>query len=204
MSEIFKTVDYKGSRYEVGNLGTIYKDGKLATPIETPDGYLQVSCRDGGTVKTHRLVAMCFVDGRTEERNEVNHKDFNRKNNAAENLEWMTHAENIRYSSLYGKRKDICGEKNPNYGNKALSEFYKNNPDVSKEKQSRPGARNGRATPVEIYQDGKLVHTCAFLGECCLYMNEHFGWNTDAETFRCGVRRSKKDNRPYKGFIFKT
>ena len=37
---------------------------------------------------THRLVAMLFVDGRTKQKDIVNHKDRNRYNNYYKNLEW--------------------------------------------------------------------------------------------------------------------
>src|ERR1044072_4621404 len=40
-------------------------------------------------ILVHRLVALHFVEGRTEARNVVNHKDGNRKNNRASNLEWV-------------------------------------------------------------------------------------------------------------------
>ena len=203
MQEQFKEITYGGSTFMVGNFGSIYRNGKPAPQHETFDGYYQVGTKRG-SVKSHRLVAMCFVEGRTAERNEVNHKDFNRKNNRADNLEWMTHAENIQYSVKYGKPKDISGKKNPNYGNHKLSQKYANDPDLSFEKQSRPGAQNGRATPVDVYKDGKLIVRCGYLGECCDYMNTHYGLNTDPETFRCGIRRSHKYNRPYKGFDFVT
>ena len=203
MQEQFKEITYGGSTFMVGNLGSIYRNGKLVQQHETFDGYYQVGTKSG-SVKSHRLVAMCFVEGRTAERNEVNHKDFNRKNNRADNLEWMTHTENIQYSVKYGKPKDISGEKNPNYGNHKLSQKYADNPELSQEKQSRPGAQNGRATPVDVYQDGKFIVHCDYLGECCDYMNTHYGWNTDPEAFRCGIRRSHKYNKPYKGFDFVT
>lgn len=55
-----------------------------------------------------------WVDGYFEGA-EVNHKDFNRKNNNYDNLEWVTHKENIRYSvnnnsEIWNKSKQ--GEQN--------------------------------------------------------------------------------------------
>ena len=49
----------------------------------------------------HRLVADAFIPNR-EEKPEVNHIDSNPLNNAAQNLEWVTHAENIRHAIDHG------------------------------------------------------------------------------------------------------
>lgn len=54
-----------------------------------------------GTKYVHRLVATHFVprvDGKTI----VNHKDGNKLNNRADNLEWCTQAENIAHSIANG------------------------------------------------------------------------------------------------------
>lgn len=201
MIEIFKEITFDDTDFVVGNHGTIYRNGKLATLTETPDGYLQVACKKR-SIGVHRLVAMCFVAGRTDERNEVNHKNFDRKKNVASNLEWMTHAENIQYSAEHGLPKDICGEKNPNWGNTKLSTFYAAHPEISKEKQGRPGARNGKAVQVDVYKDGIFVGHFDYLGACHEYMCTEYGWDCDAETFRCGLRRSAKYGRSYKGFTF--
>lgn len=62
------------------------KDGYKVTVI-SGDGHRQ-------NVKIHRLVAFYFVSGRTELRNQVNHKDGDKTNNNASNLEWCTSQEN--------------------------------------------------------------------------------------------------------------
>ncbi len=54
---------------------------------------------DGKSVNAYRLVAEAFVAGRTESRNEVNHKDGVRANGCADNLEWVTHLENMRHAA---------------------------------------------------------------------------------------------------------
>lgn len=203
--ENFKPFNYRGADLLVGDCGTIYRDGKIANQCETPDGYLQIYI-PGSIIKVHRLVAMCFVPGRTNERNEVNHKDFNRKNNRAANLEWMSHAENVRYSAKAGRKGNICGERNPNYGNRKLSKKYAENPEVAKQCQSRPGRKNGRATPVTVYrptQEGlEFIASFPYLGEASAYMCEHYGFPSNPETFRVGVRHSISTGTPYKGFIF--
>ena len=46
----------------------------------------------------HRLVAKAFVPGYFEGA-DVNHKDCNRQNNHADNLEWMTRRDNLMYNN---------------------------------------------------------------------------------------------------------
>ncbi len=48
----------------------------------------------------HRLVALAFVEGCSEERYQVNHKDEDYFNNHFSNLEWVT----PKYNSSYGSR----------------------------------------------------------------------------------------------------
>lgn len=46
----------------------------------------------------HRLVADAFIPN-PEGKSTVNHKDENKENNCADNLEWMTFAENTQYGT---------------------------------------------------------------------------------------------------------
>lgn len=48
-----------------------------------------------------RLVATAFI-ANPENKSDVNHKDCNPLNNNVENLEWVTHAENMRYAAAIG------------------------------------------------------------------------------------------------------
>lgn len=72
-------------------------------------GYLLVWLSKDGKVKPHtihRLVASAFVRGGG---NEVNHKDGNKTNNRADNLEWVTRAGNITHSyRQLGHAKPHC------------------------------------------------------------------------------------------------
>lgn len=109
------------------------------------------------SIQVHILVAKGFVPN-PGNKPEVNHKDFNRWNPKSDNLEWVTHAENVRYSAVAGRKSNICGDKNPNYGNRTLHDRYTNDTDLAQRKQSRKGAKNGRAKPCKLFNErGDLV-----------------------------------------------
>lgn len=62
--------------------------------------------RGGRTVKqaspgVHRLVAMAFIPN-PDNLPEVNHRDFNRTNNVASNLEWTTKQQNVDHAHAQG------------------------------------------------------------------------------------------------------
>lgn len=83
-------------RYIIRNDGIRqFKKGQIITPVENSDGYHQLKlCKNGKsyTKRVHVIVAEHFLDKPIDYGNiqyEVNHKDFNRKNNTFDNLEHM-------------------------------------------------------------------------------------------------------------------
>lgn len=89
---------------------TIRRDkGRIITGTSNGNGYLAVYLqRDGKRTRRyiHRLVAEAFLL-RLAGEDTVNHKDHDRQNNSAENLEWCTQADNVRYSAdLMRKQKN--------------------------------------------------------------------------------------------------
>jgi hypothetical protein len=40
---------------------------------------------------------MCFIENKDKIKNIINHKDYNKKNNNIDNLEWCTSSENTQY-----------------------------------------------------------------------------------------------------------
>lgn len=71
---------------------------------ENKCGYLY--CID---TSVHRIVAKHFVDGRSKEKNQVNHKDGNKHNNYYTNLEWVSASENLTHSYKELKRAKNIG-----------------------------------------------------------------------------------------------
>lgn len=96
---------------DVWNLRT--RKGRLLRKQTKRSGYDSVNLYKGGHMKTylvHRLVASAFVPNPNPGLTEVNHKNGNRTDNAASNLEWITHSENVAHSFLVlGRKPDHHG-----------------------------------------------------------------------------------------------
>ena len=87
----------------VGNEGRI-----MSTVSDDGNGYLKVMLRKSGKSycrKIHRLVAEAFVPN-PDGLNSVNHINNNKKDNRAENLEWMDHGDNVRKAYADGLHRD--------------------------------------------------------------------------------------------------
>lgn len=82
--------------------------GKVLKQYLNRSGYMYVSFGMNGkkvSLRVHRIVATCFVlnpNGYPQ----VNHKDNDRTNNSASNLEWCTSEYNNAYREKYGKARN--------------------------------------------------------------------------------------------------
>lgn len=73
---------------------------RIMTPINNGRGYLYITLSRNNSRKNHylhRLVADAFVH-KPDGMNYVNHIDYDKTNNHADNLEWCTQKENIMHS----------------------------------------------------------------------------------------------------------
>lgn len=93
-----KSVYHNGKEYRFyDHLYAVAKDGELLrqlkpyTPTVRPDNYLS----GGRNRLVHRMVATCWVAKPNNAANAVHHKDHNKQNNHADNLEWTTLKEHI-------------------------------------------------------------------------------------------------------------
>ena len=86
---------------ENGDLINPYRNQECKISINA-DGY---PC-SGGSIPVHLYVAHGWVDGYFEGA-EVNHKDFDRNNYKASNLEWVSHKQNIEYT-LSNNYNTVC------------------------------------------------------------------------------------------------
>ncbi|MCI5792823.1 MAG: NUMOD4 motif-containing HNH endonuclease [Lachnospiraceae bacterium] len=95
-------------QYLISSEGRVYstKSNKIIKPANNNQGYLRVVLNPGKKFYfVHRLVAEAFIDSTGKSREMVNHKDFNPHNNSVENLEWVSRAENMKYSADRGRFK---------------------------------------------------------------------------------------------------
>ena len=91
-------------RYEISSWGRI-RNRTTKAPLATYDsqrghGYLKTMVVDTKGVRRmvyiHTLVALYFLEAPDEEGLEINHIDGNSLNNSYTNLEWISHAQNMR------------------------------------------------------------------------------------------------------------
>lgn len=104
--------------YSISNTGKVYsKRFNKMVKIKTCDnGYLSVDLfsRKGGIVRRkeayiHRLVAIMFVEGRSEKANVVDHKDNDKTNNNADNLQWVSYSYNNWKGAIGRKPRNTSG-----------------------------------------------------------------------------------------------
>lgn len=82
------------------NQATSWKSGRLLKPTPKDRGYMIVGLSNNNKVKTayvHRLVAEAFIPN-PQDKPTVNHKNGDRSDNNASNLEWATYLENNIHS----------------------------------------------------------------------------------------------------------
>lgn len=179
------------------------KHGKIINGILNNDGYLQCKlCKDGKykTVRMHRIIAQTFIDN-PNNLPEVNHKDCNRQNNYVENLEWVSHLENIQHSTKLGHYKKPCGEQNPNYRNTKLKEYFALHPE-EKKKLSRPGQQNGRAHPIYMKINNDSLYF-SYIGECVKYLIKNdIVTNVKYDSLHSIILKKLNTGKEYRGLTF--
>ena len=134
---MWKTIPAFGGRYEASETGEIRHslNKNIRKARKNRYGYLQLnfSRNDGtgksDTISVHRLIAKTFIPNPLN-LPEVNHKDGNKQNNNAENLEWCTCSENGKHAFKIGLSQTYKGEdhvkaKLTNEQAKQIKQLYK-------------------------------------------------------------------------------
>lgn len=127
MTEEWKKIE---ENYSVSNWGRVRND-KLnqLSNLSLNNGYLRTSV-SGKIQYVHRLVAKAFIPN-IDNLPEVNHKNEIRSDNRVENLEWVTHKDNLNFGSRNeklgrGHCKSIIATKDgEEYGFRSLKQAAK-------------------------------------------------------------------------------
>lgn len=81
-----------------------------------------------GTVSVHHLIAITFIGPKPSTSHCVNHKDCNKQNNKASNLEWVTYSENLKHAvgmgrfDVFKKEQSIRSRGENNHNSKLTAE----------------------------------------------------------------------------------
>lgn len=124
MIEEWKGISGYDHDYRVSTLGRVIGTRGFLKPYDNGYGYLVVELRQNGKKKhlrVHRLVAEAFVPN-PQGLPEVNHKDEDKYNNLAINLEWCTSSYNKKYGTGRKSRSDgmkrVWAQRRADDGNK--------------------------------------------------------------------------------------
>lgn len=152
MEELWRPIPNYEGYYEASNLGrirSVYRYKRVLKPMISNTGYERVDLfknRHRKQYSVHRLVAITFVDN-PDNKPFVNHRDENKINNCADNLEWVTHVENCRYGTAIERR---------------TKHF-----DYSKRKINNAGQIEACSKPIAQYtKDGRFVRNWKSASEC--------------------------------------
>jgi len=104
--EVWREIPGYEGRYQVSDQGRVRGPmGRVLKPQRINSGYLVVHhCKGGRRYPhtVHRLVALAFLQGREPHRHHVNHKNGDKHDNRAANLEWCTPSENVLHAFATG------------------------------------------------------------------------------------------------------
>ncbi len=100
-----KTIESSGAIYHERSGLYVWRHGAVNTPRVYRSGeYPHVIDGNKNKWMLHRLVAECFIPN-PENKQFVNHIDGNKKNAHVDNLEWVTHSENMLHAYRTGLNK---------------------------------------------------------------------------------------------------
>jgi hypothetical protein len=115
MAEKWKAIKGYEGLYEVSDLGRVRSlkrattSGKVLKGVPDKDGYIYVSLSKNNIKRrysVHRLVAAAFIQNDNPQKTVINHRNEDKQDNRAENLEWCTVKYNTNYRNMPKRRAE--------------------------------------------------------------------------------------------------
>lgn len=113
-NEEWKEINSTNGFYYISNKGRIKSlygyNVILLKPFSNKEGYERVDIVENGnrrTVLVHRLVAQHFLPFPQNIDMQLHHKDFDKKNNSVNNLQWLTASEHKKKHNERNKIKNV-------------------------------------------------------------------------------------------------
>lgn len=152
--------------YQVSNTGQVrslnYKrtgQTKILKPAAASNGYKTIRlCKNGKceTYTVHRLVAQAFIPN-PNNLPCVNHKDENKTNNVAWNLEWCSYSYNNIYGTKIERHRKAMKGRTP----------------WNKGKEGKKGKDNPCATPILMFnKEGEFIKRFDCIVDACEYLGK--------------------------------
>ena len=99
--------------------------------------------------------------------------------------------------------KNQYGANNPNFGNDTLKIKLQQNPELKYQYYPRPGAQNGMAKRVSVFDsDMNCIETFSYIGECCEWLKEQLNLKSKINSMRSNLSMAAKNHKPYHGYYF--
>lgn len=90
-------------------------NGRILRETYNLDGYLQI-CIGGRTFGKHYVIASQWIENDDpEHKTEVHHRNDQRDDNSIDNLEWITHSDNIEHRAPFRKQQSEFMAELPEY-----------------------------------------------------------------------------------------
>ena len=163
--EVFKEIEGYKDRYYISNKGRLWSNvsGRFIGAKDKETGYIQTTLtnEEGERESTsiHREVGKAFVpNDDPENKIEINHKNYIRDDNRAENLEWVTRQENLDYS--YERNSESCKKlwEDEDFRKKIKETSSNLMKKLNKDPNFRGASRKARQKPLLQYtKEGELV-----------------------------------------------
>lgn len=116
-NEEWKEIDDTEGEYLISNKGRVKSikryNAVILKAYDNQKGYKRIDIMMSGVRQSklvHKLVAAAFIPLPKRIDMQLHHKDFNKENNAADNLEWLLPAEHAKKHSERSKELNECTE----------------------------------------------------------------------------------------------